>query len=288
MSRHINWILLIGLSLVWGSSFFLIKKALVVFDPIQVASIRVSIAGLLFCPLLFKEIGRVDKKDFKWLVVVGLIGSALPAFFYAWAQVQLPSATAGMLNSLTPLFTLVLGVLFFSFPLLPRKLIGVLVGLIGAVFLILAGSGEVGVTTSMKYASFIVLATLCYAVSGNVVNRFLPHCRSLSISVIAYGLVFPIALVLLFNTDFLQRLNTQSFAGWSLAAAVTLGVVGTAIASIFYFALVRRTSALFASMVTYLIPGVAVVLGMIDGEVLTLGHFFGLILIIAGVYLSRQ
>jgi drug/metabolite transporter (DMT)-like permease len=221
------------------------------------------------------------------MVAVGLLGSALPALCYGFAQTHLSSAIAGILNSLTPLFTLVIGVLFFAVKSDYRKSAGVIVGLFGALFLVtIAAQGPK--STNIFYGSLIMLATMCYATSGNVVKRFLPLRRSFSISVLSYSLLCPFTITILLNTDFINILKTDSNASQSLAAVSFLAIFGTAIASIFYFMLVQRTSALFASMVTYMIPILATVIGFLDGEPISLYHGIGLLFIMAGVYLSRQ
>ena len=266
--------MLLSLATVWGSSFYLIKKSLVAFDPIQVACLRVSIAGIVLIPFFASRIKKINKGDFKWLVIVGLAGSMLPAFLFSYAQTHIPSAVAGMLNSLTPLFTLLIGVIFFSFAALHRNYVGVFIGLAGATILILQTSSG-SLDTNIFYALLIVIGTICYGTSGNVVKRFLGHLKSFSISVVSYVVLVPFVLIGLSTTPFLSVMQTHPHAWWSLAAVAFLAVMSTAIASVFYFMLVQRTTPLFASTVTYLIPVIATFLGVFDGEVVTIIHFLG-------------
>lgn len=251
------------------------------------ASLRLSIAGLALSPFFFRQVKGLDIREIKYLLAVGLAGSAIPAFCYGFAQTHISSAVTGMLNSLTPLFTLVIGVLFFAFRTQPRNILGVVIGLLGALLLVIQAI-EGPLTTNLFYAGLVVFGTMCYATSGNVVARFLPHRKSTSISILAYVMLMPIALIILFSTDFIHRLQTEPRIYLSLAAVSALAIFGTAVASIFYFMLVQRTTALFAAMVTYLIPVVATLLGFFDGEPISIMHGAGLLLIISGVYLSRQ
>ena len=249
--------------------------------------LRIGIAGLALSPFLFRELKTLTARDLKWLIAVGMTGSAIPALCYGFAQTHISSAIAGMLNSLTPLFTLVIGILFFAIRPNLGNLGGVIVGLAGALFLITAAA-QGPLVMNLFYGSLIVIATICYATSGNMVKRFLPNRRSFSISVFSYTLLFPISVLVLLSTDFLEVMASGSQAHMSLVAVSFLAIFGTAIASIFYFMLVQRTSALFASMVTYIIPFLATIIGFFDGETMTLWHGLGLLFIILGIYLSRQ
>ncbi len=282
-----KWLLLFGLALVWGGSFLLIKKSLICFSPLQVASLRVGIAGLALSPLFVKEWRKLDPGEWRPLLIVGLAGSGVPAIFFSIAQTQIPSAITGMLNTLTPIFTMILGAAFFSQKTTARQISGVILGLAGAALLI---SQSTGTDTGSRhiFAALIVMGTVCYALSSNVVKHFLSHRRSLAISTIAYGLLTPAAAVLFLSTD-LSRITTPSAELWvSWLSILFLSIVGTAVASIFFFGLVRRTSALFASMVTYLIPVVATLLGIWDGELVNLIQILSLTAIASGVYLSGR
>lgn len=250
------------------------------------ACLRVSISGLVLLPFFLREFKKVEKKDLKYLIVVGLAGSAIPAISYGFAQTHIPSSVAGMLNSLTPLFTLLIGILFFAFKTHLRNIFGVAVGLVGAIFLVTQAS-QGPVVTNAAYALLIAFASICYATSGNVVARYLSHLKSFTISIISYGIFIPITLAILFTTDFIHRLQTEPQIIYSITAVTILAVFGTALASILYFTLVQRTTPLFASMVTYLIPVIAVILGFFDGETLTVLHGIGLLMIFSGIYLSR-
>jgi len=275
------------LALVWGSSFILIKKALIAFQPIEVATLRIGIAALAFSPFFLTQRIKVERKDWRALLVVSLCGSGIPAFCYALAQTEISSITTGILNSLTPLFTLLIGLLFFQIRSHWMKYFGVLFGLLGAVLLIYYGESDT-LQTDVLFASFIIVGTICYALSGNVVKMYLNHRNSFTISVLSITVLGPPALVVLFQTEFLHAMATHPQAWHSFLAVSILSLAGTVAASILYFKLVQITNALFAASVSYLIPMVAVVLGILDGEPLVLVQILGMLLIVCGVYLSRQ
>lgn len=281
-----NWLLLVLLSIVWGSSFILIKKALVALSPIQVASLRLSFAAIAFAPFFWRECRGVSRREWGLLLLVALTGSGFPAFCYAIAQTHIASSTTGILNSLTPLFTLLIGIWFFQVKGTWHKLAGVLIGLIGAMMLI-APTASFG-SNGTLYAGFVVLGCICYATSGNIIKKYFPDRSAFSISTLAFTSLGPAALILLFNTDIISVLQNDAFAWYSIGAVFFLAMAGTALASVFYFKLVQDTDALFASSVSYLIPIVAIFLGMLDGENLYLYHLVGLLLISSGIYLSRR
>ncbi len=281
-----NWFLLIILSLVWGSSFILIKKALISLSPIQVASLRLSFAALAFTPFFFRECVGVSRREWYHLLLVALTGSAIPAFLYALAQTKIASSTTGILNSLTPLFTLLIGIWFFRVKGSWYKLAGVLIGLTGATLLI-APSKSTG-DGSVFYALFILLGCICYATSGNIIKHYFKVRSAFSISTLAYTSLGPLAIIILFSTDFTDVLQQDAHALYSVLVVLFLAIVGTALASILYFKLVQDTDALFAATVSYLIPVVAMILGSLDGENLQWIHLLGLLLISSGIYLSRR
>lgn len=283
-----SWIILIALAITWGSSFILIKKSLEVYAPTQVACLRLAISALTFLPFLIGRWTKVDWSKWKPLLVIGLCGSAIPAFMFSIAQTEVSSSVAGILNSLTPLFTLVLGVLIFGNKGGWIKFVAVFIGLIGASVLILMGKNA-GISGNMCYGLLIVVASMCYGISSNTVGTYLKDMKSLTISSVAFTAVgLPALVYLLSGTDFIYVLGNEEGAWRALGYIAILAIFGTVIATVFFFMLVQWTSALFSSMVTYLIPIVALMWGVLDGEVISLYHFLGMGLILSGVYLSRQ
>lgn len=277
-----------GLSLIWGTSFILIKKGLEGFSPTQVACLRLSISALAFVPMFILYRKRMDWSKWPYLVIVGLTGSGIPAFLFSNAQVHISSAMAGILNSLTPLFTFLLGVLFFNVRFGMSKLAGVFLGLAGAVLLILLGN-EGGLSGKTAYGLLIVLAAVCYATSTNVIGKHLREMSSILISSASFGIIgIPLMIYLLGATDFLHRMAESPQAWESLGFIVILSLVGTVAATAIFFRLIQETSPVFSSTVAYLMPLVALIWGLLDGEALNWLHLGGMALILSGVYLSRR
>ena len=247
---------------------------------------RVVISALAFTPFFIIHFTKIKKDQWQNLLVVGLLGSGIPAFCYAMAQTQISSAVTGILNSLTPLWTLIVGWALFATGVDVRKIWGVITGLIGASFLILTLQ-EKGTTSNLLFALFVVVGTLCYGTSGNLVKARLSDLSSISISATAFTMIGPPALVILYLTDFADVIQVHPYAIKSLMAVLILALGGTVAMSVLYFSLVKRTDALFASTVSYLIPLVAVGLGTLDGETISVWQMLGFSLILSGIYLSR-
>lgn len=283
-----SWAILITLSLIWGSSYILIKKGLLVYTSTEVACLRLSISALSFLPVVLYRWKRIDWSRWRYLLLVGLTGTAIPAFMFAIAQTEISSSVAGVLNSLTPLFTLVLGILLFKSDTAWVKVLGVLIGLAGAALLILMGK-EAGIQGNPWYGLLVIVGCICYAISSNVVGSYLRDMSSISISAASFGMVgLPAIFYLLFATDFTQVLAQEEGATLALAYIVILALFGTVLASIIFFKLVQWTTPVFASMISYIVPAVALGWGFFDGEPITWLHFVGMGLILSGVYLVKD
>lgn len=281
------WVFLALLGFVWGSSFILIKKGIAVYDPLQVGAMRLSISALAFLPFFLIQMRRVDWSKWRPLVIVGLCGSGIPAFLFPLAQMNISSSVTGVLNSLTPLFTLLLGLLFFGRKFRAIKLLGVFIGLAGATLLILMGNEGGFGSNNIWYASLAVLATICYATSVNTVGSHLSGMSSLSISAISFVIVgFP-AMVYLFTTDFVEVLTHHEQGYTAFFYIALLALAGTVLASLLFFQLVHWTTPVFASSVAYVIPLFAMGWGFLDGEAVTIFHFISAGLILYGLYLTR-
>lgn len=281
------WLLLALLSVIWGSSFILMKRGLEVYAPQQVAAIRLSISFLTMLPLALSRLSRIRPADWKYLAIVGWAGSGFPAFLFALAQTQISSAVAGMLNALTPIFTLLLGMIGFGLPFRWNWLLGILLGLTGVTLIIgqLNGwaFGPLG-----WYAAAALAGTIFYALSGNTVKQHLSHLDSFTIGSLGFLTVGIPALLVLAGTDFTWRLSEVPGAWQALGYLTLLALLGTVFASILFYYVVQKTNQVFGSLVSYLIPVVAIAWGLADGESLHQLFFVGLTLILAGVYTARN
>lgn len=279
------WVILFALVLVWGSSFILIKRGLEHFDAATVGALRVALSFLFLLPLAITRIRRVSREEFGWMSLSGIIGSLIPAYLFAFAQTGLDSGTAGLLNSLTPLFTLIVGMLVFRLSVQWYQVAGVLVGLAGAVGLI-SSSGGRSLNFNLPYASLIVLATILYAFNVNLIKSKLHKVDSISITSVTFlvpGLLA--SVILLTTTPIIYRLSHEPSAWYGLGYIALLAFLGTAMALIAFNMLIKLTGPVFASSVTYLIPIVALMWGVVDGEFFSLGYLIWIGMILGGVLL---
>ncbi|HFA51404.1 MAG TPA: DMT family transporter [Bacteroidetes bacterium] len=281
------WLVLLGLGVVWGSSYILIKKSLIAFDPVQVACLRIGITSLCFLPFVLWQLKKVDWTKWKQLFIVGFIGSLVPAFLFSLAQTKISSSLTGILSSLTPLFTLLLGIAFFRLKSSWSKVIGVVLGLAGAIWLLVADRG-IGDLEGMGYGMLVVAACFCYALSSNVVKAHLQDMPTFFISGVSYVMVGLPSIIGLFFFGFVETMKTQEHAWASLGYVSILAVSSTVLGSLFFFKLIKDTNVVFASTVSYLIPMVAILWGVFDGESITLWHFGGMASILVGVYVARK
>lgn len=284
-----SWIILIVLSLVWGSSFILMKQGLLAFTSDEVAALRITIAFVVLSPLLLKHFKSVDlKRDLKGLILMGVFGNFIPAFLFTKAETEISSSLTGMLNALTPLFTVVLGALIYKQKIKNFQLIGVAVGLVGAV-LLLGFNSDGDTSKNSNYSLLVVAATFCYAVSVNGIKHYLTHINSVAASVWSFTIIGPMALVYLFtNTNFRDHLLNHP-QGWSSLGFVSiLAIVGTALSIIIYNTLIKQAGTVFAASCTYLIPIVAMGWGMLDGESITALQIASVGVIIVGVWLINK
>jgi drug/metabolite transporter (DMT)-like permease len=283
----VAWGLLILLTFVWGSSFILIKKGLIIFSATQVSAIRILSASLFMVPFAFSWIKRVDRKYYLLIFISGFIGSLVPAFLFALAQTKLDSAVTGMVNAMTPVFVVIIGALFYKQKITPIMILGLLLAFTGTSLLMFYGSG--GNHKINYFALFVVAATILYGVNVNILKFKLSELNAVAISSISIFSVGPLAAIQLFVfTDFTQKIAEGGKAFFALGYLFILGVVGTSLALMLFNKLIKLTTPLFSSSVTYLIPIVAVFWGIIDGENLSFMHYLGMAIIITGVYLANK
>jgi drug/metabolite transporter (DMT)-like permease len=275
------------LALVWSASFLFIKYSVQIYDPRQMAMWRMVLAMLLYLPIALSLWSKIDWKRWKPLVVVAFCGSAIPNFLFAIAQQHVNSSLAGVLNSLTPLFTLLLGASFFQMQFTRNKVLGVLLGLLGAATLILFNSKN-SAEGNAFYASLCALATLCYAINANAVNQHLRDQHPAAIASAAFVLTGGLFIVGLWLSGGWQEAWTDPRGMEGLGYIFYLAAVGTVGGSILYFWLLQRTSAIFATSVTYLLPIGATLFGLFDGETIGPSDLIGTAVILLGVYIARK
>ena len=282
-----KWFLLIIIAITWGSSFILIKKSLLVFTPYEIGAFRVAVSGLLLAYIGFPALRKMKKKTLFWVVLTGFFGNFLPMYLFPIAQTRVSSSLAGILDSLVPVFVLVLG--FFLFGIKSRRIqvLGAIIGFSGAA-LLMYFSETTSEESKLGYALLVVLATACYAAAGLIINEKLQHVPSVQLSGAVFSVWMIPSLFILFFSGFFTHFTANPETWEALSYLGILTVLGTAIAMILYYKLIKNTSAFFASTVTYLLPLVAVIWGLLDGEKFSIWYVFGGLLILWGIYLIRE
>ena len=283
---HWQWVLLIILAFIWGSSFILMKKGLIAFSGDQVAAFRISFSFFIFLPLIIKNVKKIKRQFIFPLSTVGIIGTGIPAFLFANAQETIDSALAGMLNSMVPLSALTIGLLFFNMKVKWHNILGVVIGFFGAAFLIIGGKDSIQIDDVVA-PLLIIIATLCYGLSINVTKYRLSELDGFSISALSFFIIGPIAVIYLLFSDFTAALET-GVAGISLFYIFLLSFFSSSVAVVFFNFLIKYASPIFAASVTYIIPIFAIGWGILDGEDIQTQDIAWISLIISGVYLVNK
>ena len=280
--QHIqNWIILLLLSVIWGSSFILMKKSLLGFNYIEVACFRLIIAFLCFVPWLHVSLKKLTLKNVIPLLIVSIIGTVIPAVLFALAQTQLGSALSGMLNGLTPVFTLIIGVCFFKTCAYIQQYLGLIICFVGTY--ILLGSSD-NLINDTQFTILIIIATICYALSINTIKFLLNNIKALDIAVITSFFSAILPTLYIFSTGIINNIMKISNNTKSFFFITILGLLGTSIAIVLFNKLIKQSSALFASTTTYFIPIVAIIWGIIDQEKIWPHEILGIIIILVGIF----
>ncbi|MDC1317645.1 DMT family transporter [Flavobacteriaceae bacterium] len=286
VNKNLKWIYLLILSFVWGSSYILIKKALIGLSPLQVGSLRTIISTVLLLAIGYSSLKSIPRDKWKWILITGLV-SFIPPFLFAYAQTEIDSALAAILNSLTPLATLLIGVGFYRFKIDSKQISGVIIGLIGSVLLMYQGS-VINPDQNLLYVFFIIFASVLYAVQVNLLKVHLQDVSAVAITVGNFIFIFPLAVVIFLMSDYKQIDINDKDVKVALFCLLLLSIIGTVFAKILFNKFVQIASPVFASSVTYTLPIVALFWGLIDGEVFTLNQFFATVIILIGVYLANK
>lgn len=283
-----KWGYLFVLSLIWGSSFILMKKALIGVSPFQLGALRTIFTALILFTVGFKYIKTIDKPAWKWVILSGVFGAFIPAFLFAIAETEIDSAIASILNSLVPLQTVLVGFAVFQVASSKRQILGVALGFIGTASLVMEGA-DLNPHQNYLYAGYIVLATVMYAFNVNIIKSHLQHLKPLTIATGNYVVIVIPAFVILLFTGFFEDSNLQHpELKTALVYVFILSFFGTALAKVIFNKLIRISTPVFASSVTYVMPIVALTWGLLDGEGFSLLQGFASLIILLGVYLVNK
>ena len=283
-----KWLYLLGLSLIWGSSFILIKKSLIGLSPLQVGSLRIVFSSIIIFLIGFNKIKTIQKDKWKWIAVSAIIGTFLPAFLFAYAETQIDSAVASILNSLVPMNTVLIGLAVFKISTTKRQSIGVIIGFVGTAVLIISGS-DLNPDQNYMYSGLVIICSILYATNVNLIKKYLYDVNAVAIAAGQFSVIFIPSLIVLLYSDFfkIDFINNKIILE-SLLYVLLLSFFGTAMAKILFNKLIQISSPVFASSVTYSMLIVSVIWGVLDGELFNSSQAIATVLIIIGVYLSNK
>lgn len=292
-NKTMSWFLLILLALIWGSSFILMKRAMYapsgapIFNDTQVGALRMVIAGSVLLPLALKNLRKLKGwKTIGKLAIVGFCGNFFPAFLFTYSETGISSGYAGMLNSCTPIFAILIGAFVFKDRLTPIQLVGIIIGTSGVISLMIAGH-NLSIGGNWTHVFAIVIATVFYAISLNTIRHTLSHLKSFQIASLAFFITLAPSIVIALQQGVIGTFKSNPEAGGGMMAIVILSVVGTAFALIIFNRLIALSSVIFASSVTYLIPIIAVIIGLSFGETINAWQIGSMAVVIAGVFIAN-
>ena len=282
-----KWGTLVILSLIWGSSYILIKKGLTGLTPIQLGSLRVIVTTIIIAPIGYQKIKHIPRQKMKWVALSAFVGSFFPAYLFAFAETEISSSITAVMVSLTPLFTLLISVFVFGEELLKKQVFGVLIGFTGIIVLI--NNELFSSSFNILYIMFIVLAAFCYAINANVLKYKLSNIPALGIVFMSFLFMFIPAFIILCFSDFpFSDFPSDPLIIESIIYIIVLALFGTAIAKVLYIKLLAISTPVFSVSTTYLMPVVAIFWGLLDGEEFKLTQFTGTAVILLGVYLVTK
>jgi len=282
-----KWFYLISLSLIWGSSFILIKKALVGLEADQLGSLRIIFSSIIIILIAWKRLSKITRLEWKWISISAFLGSFFPAFLFAFAEKEIDSAVASIINSIVPLNTVVIGLVLFNIRSTKRQIIGVLIGLAGTYMLIMSGI-KLNPDQNYLYSGFVILCSFLYALNVNIIKKYLQHLSALTITVGHFAVIIIPAVIVFYFSDFdVNSLKNQETID-SVIYVLILAVFGTALAKILFNKLIKISSPVFASSVTYSMLIVSIFWGLVDGEKFSIYQLIATIIIILGVLLTNK
>lgn len=282
-----KWFYLAILSLIWGSSFILIKKGLVGLNSVQLASLRMIFAASVIYIYSYNSIKKIPKKSWKWIVITAYLGTFFPVYLISYGQTEIESGLASIITTVTPINTLIIGIIFFSLTFSIKQLLGLFIGLVGAVLLLYEAS-ETNLNSNIYFSFFIYLTTVGYAASVNLIKKYLTNIPPEAVTAGIFLSISPPAIIVLYFSDFIDLNFQDPLILKSIFFVLVLGVFGSAIAQTLFNKFVKISSPIFASAVTYTMPVVAIFWALIDGEILSIMQFFATAIILIGVYLVNK
>ncbi|WP_394748409.1 DMT family transporter [Spongiimicrobium salis] len=289
MGNHSKkWLYLVVLSIIWGTSYILIKKGLEGFTPVQLGALRFVMAAVFLLAFGVRSLKGLDKQQWKWIAISGMLGSFFPMFLFSYAETEIDSSIAAILNSLVPLFTIFIGYLAFGIKVRKNQTWGVIIGFLGALALIFFGA-SLNPDQDYRYAGFVVIAAICYACNVNIIKSKLYSVSPMGIAVGNFvTMLAPAVLVLVFSGVFEEKVVEGVYFASSLGYITILCIMSTCVAKVMFNKLVHISSPVFSVSVTYLIPIVGVLWGVLDGEVFTKWQLLAAVVILLGVYLVNR
>ena len=282
-----KWFYLAILSLIWGSSFILIKKGLVGLNSVQLASLRMIFAASVIYIYSYNSIKKIPKKSWKWIVITAYLGTFFPVYLISYGQTEIESGLASIITTVTPINTLIIGIIFFSLTFSFKQLLGLFIGLVGAVLLLYEAS-ETNLNSNIYFSFFIYLTTVGYAASVNLIKKYLTNIPPEAVTAGIFLSISPPAIIVLYFSDFTDLNFQDPLILKSIFFVLVLGVLGSAIAQTLFNKFVKISPPIFASAVTYTMPVVAIFWALIDGEILSIMQFFATAIILIGVYLVNK
>lgn len=285
---QLKWIFLVLLALIWGSSFILIKKALIGLSPVQLGALRILIAGSMLLLVGFRSLKKLTPRTLKWITISGFLGTFFPAFLFAFAETEIDSAIASVLNSLVPLNTIVIGASLFKIGSSKQQYVGIIIGFIGTLLLLFNGA-QIKPDQNYFYALLVVVASLMYGTNVNIIKKHLQEVPPMAIAVGNFAaIMLPAAVILVFSGFFTESVLQKPELPTAIMYLVILCLFGTAMAKVVFNTLVQIATPVFASSVTYLMPIVAVLWGLVDGEFFSWQEGVAAAIILIGVYLANK
>ena len=285
--KHNKWFYLITLSLIWDSSFILIKKGLIGLGASQLGSLRVIFSSVIIFIISWRKIYIIKRIEWKWITISAFLGSFFPAFLFAFAEKEIDSSVASIINSIVPLNTLILGMIIFKIESTKRQIIGVLIGFFGTYLLISSGL-KLNPDQNYNYAGLVILCSFLYALNVNIIKKYLQHLSALTITVGHFtAIIFPAILVFLFSGFEFSSLE-NSEVQTSIFYVFVLALFGTALAKIIFNKLIKISSPVFASSVTYSMLIVSIFWGIVDGEKFSVYQLIATLIIVFGVILTNK